>query len=84
MDVLYIFPWKIKPTNSMQSIACIMVVNARCTLPALYFGEAAAADCPNGERHPVHLVGFNTHTFLLPIFVIRKKGFVQLLVLLFA
>lgn len=29
MDVLYIFPWKIKPTNSMQSIACIMVIYAR-------------------------------------------------------
>lgn len=39
----YIFSWKIKPTNSMQSIACIMVVNARCTLPVCIFGEATAA-----------------------------------------
>lgn len=65
----YIFSWKIKPTNSMQSIACIMVIYARLLL--------SVSSNARGKRQSgayIGLVGFNTHTFLLPIFVIRKKG----------
>lgn len=71
MDVFYIFSWKIKPTNSMQSIACIMVIYARRLLSVSGKGQKKAS------IRCIILVwfGFNTHTFLLPIFVIRKKGF---------
>lgn len=53
----------------MQSIACIVVIYARVTLRFRATPEESDCCCMYW-----FFVGFNTHTFLLPIFVFRNKG----------